>query len=178
MASVIPRFNMRRTVGDYAAGLYRPAAARGAQLLAGQAAGARELAAWKKRVREAWEGVRILSVGEAQRSSEPSSPLQVKAVVQLGRLAAADLRVEFRARRLLPEASFDPPPLTSFGHATPEGQWSAQFSPLGDAGADGSITFAVAAPPPGTGQYQLQVRVYPWHPLLSHPLEMGLMRTA
>ncbi len=26
MASVIPRFNMRRTVRDYAAGLYRPAA--------------------------------------------------------------------------------------------------------------------------------------------------------
>jgi hypothetical protein len=26
------------------------------------------------------------------------------------------------------------------------------------------------------GQYQLQVRVYPWHPLLTHPLEMGLMK--
>ena len=37
--------------------------------------------------------------------------------------------------------------------------------------------FEVAAVPPGTGQYQLQVRVYPWHPLLAHPLEMGLMKT-
>src|SRR5690606_11539177 len=33
MASVIPRFNMRRVVSDYAAHLYRPAAAMGERLL-------------------------------------------------------------------------------------------------------------------------------------------------
>jgi starch phosphorylase len=177
MASVIPRFNMRRTVGDYATGLYQPAAGQGARLLAGQGAGARELAAWKKRVREHWRQVHIVSVGEPQRGADPLAPLHLKTVIQLGGLAATDLRVEFRARRLLPEAQFDAPPLTSFGHGAPEGQWSALFSPEGAPAADGSITFAVAAPPPGTGQYQLQVRVYPWHPLLSYPLEMGLMKT-
>jgi starch phosphorylase len=41
----------------------------------------------------------------------------------------------------------------------------------------GSAVYEVAATPPGTGQYQLQVRVYPWHPLLTHPLEMGLMKS-
>jgi hypothetical protein len=116
-------------------------------------------------------------VGEPQRGVDPLAPLQLKTVIQLGGLAATDLHVEFRARRLLPEAQFDAPPLTSFGHGAPEGQWSALFSPEGAPAADGSITFAVAAPPPGTGQYQLQVRVYPWHPLLSYPLEMGLMKT-
>jgi hypothetical protein len=35
----------------------------------------------------------------------------------------------------------------------------------------------VSAVPPATGQYQLEVRVYPWHELLSHPLEVGLMKT-
>jgi hypothetical protein len=29
---------------------------------------------------------------------------------------------------------------------------------------------------PGAGQYHADVRVYPWHPLLTHPLEMGLMK--
>ena len=39
------------------------------------------------------------------------------------------------------------------------------------------MEFGVAATPPGMGQYQLEVRAYPWHPLLVHPLEMGLMKT-
>jgi starch phosphorylase len=62
MASVIPRFNMRRVVRDYADGLYLPAALMGQRLLADGGRPAEELAVWKKRVRERWEGVRILDV--------------------------------------------------------------------------------------------------------------------
>ena len=80
-------------------------------------------------------------------------------------------------RRLLPEARFDASPLCSFGHGTPPGQWRAQFEPVGPVAADGTAMFEVAAVPPGTGQYQLEVRAYPWHALLGHPLEMGLMKT-
>jgi starch phosphorylase len=98
-------------------------------------------------------------------------------VLQLGNLSPQDVRVEFKARRLLPESQFEPSALTSFGHGVPEGQWRAEFTAGGTRAADGSHTFQVAAPPPGTGQYQLQVRVYPWHPLLTHPLEMGLMKS-
>jgi len=177
MASVMPRFNMRRTVGDYAAGLYRPAAAHAAKLLENHHAGASGLAAWKKRVREQWGGVNIVSVSEATRGADPAAPLMVRAVVQLGQLAPEDLRVEFKARRLLPESQFDPSPLCSFGHGVPDGQWRAEFAPAGQHTAPGAAVFEVAAVPPGMGQYQLQVRVYPWHPLLSHPLEMGLMKT-
>jgi starch phosphorylase len=176
MASVVPRFNMRRTVGDYAAGLYMPAAAHGARLLENGAAGADNLAAWKRRVREQWDNVRIVSVSDAARSN-PQGALNLRAVLQLGGLSPADLRVEFKARRLLPESQFEPAPLCSFGHGVPDGQWRAEFQPADAAAADGTAEFNVAAPPPGTGQYQLQVRVYPWHPLLTHPLEMGLMKT-
>jgi len=101
----------------------------------------------------------------------------LRASVQLGALAPADLRVEFKARRLLPESQFMPAALCSFGHAMPDGQWRAEFASSGAPAADGTATFEVAAMPPGTGQYQVQVRVYPWHPLLSHPLEMGLMKS-
>jgi len=176
MATVIPSFNMRRTVGDYANGLYKPAAAQGAQLLANKAAGATGLAAWKKRVREHWSGVSIVSVSDAVRA-DPQAPLKLRAVVQLGQLSAQDLRVEFKARRLLPESQFEPSALTSFGHGVPDGQWRAEFTPAGTAATDGTASFEIAAVPPGMGQYQLQVRVYPWHPLLTHPLEMGLMKT-
>ena len=50
MATVIPRFNMRRTVRDYVSGMYLPAARQAARLLADNAAGAAALAAWKQRV--------------------------------------------------------------------------------------------------------------------------------
>lgn len=177
MASVIPNFNMRRVVSDYAEELYRPAAAMGRRLLADEGRPAEELAAWKQRVRGRWDGVRIIEVHEAPRQTGASQPLVMRARVQLGGLDPADLRVEFKARRLLPDGGFELAPLCSFGHGQPPGQWLAQFSVDGTVADDGTAEFSVAAEAPGTGQYQLQVRAYPWHPLLTHPLEMGLMRT-
>ncbi len=108
MASVVPRFNMRRTVSDYAAGLYQPAAAHAAKLLENSAAGASGLAAWKKRVREQWGNVKIVSTSDAVRGTDAGSPLLLRTVVEVGQLAPEDLRVEFKARRLLPESQFDP----------------------------------------------------------------------
>jgi starch phosphorylase len=177
MASVIPRFNMRRVVSDYAAGMYLPTAAHAQKLLTEGGAPALQLAKWKQRVRERWEGVRILDVREEPRGADPSAPLRMQARIQLAGLTAADLRVEFKARRLLPDARFEPALLCSFGHGQPKGQWRAEFSAVGPVGADGSAAYEVSAVPPGTGQYQLEVRVYPWHPLLTHPLEMGLLKS-
>jgi starch phosphorylase len=47
MATVIPRFNMRRTVYDYARGIYYPLARHAARLAEHDFAGARALADWK-----------------------------------------------------------------------------------------------------------------------------------
>jgi starch phosphorylase len=176
MASVIPRFNMRRTIRDYASGMYGPTATHGRRLLENGAAGAVALAEWKSRVRERWNGVQIISVSDEPRAADPTAPLKLRAVVNLAGLSPQDLRVEFKARRLLPDAPFDAAPLCSFGHGAPNGHWRELFTPAATTAADGNAVFEVAAVPPGTGQYQLEVRVYPWHPLLSHPLEMGLMK--
>ncbi|HWL62762.1 MAG TPA: alpha-glucan family phosphorylase [Steroidobacteraceae bacterium] len=176
MASVIPRFNMRRVVSDYAKGLYRPAAEMGQRLLADGGRPAAELAAWKRRVRERWEGVQILAVQEERRAAGAEAPLAMRARVQLAGLDPADLCVEFKARRLLPDGGFEMAPLCSFGHGTPPGHWLARFDAAGDVAGDGTVDYTVSASPPGMGQYQLEVRVYPWHPLLAHPLEMGLMK--
>ncbi len=85
--------------------------------------------------------------------------------------------MEFKARRLLPDGRFEPAALCSFGHGQPSGQWRAEFAAAGPVDADGAVSYDEAAIPPGTGQYQLEVRVYPWHPLLTHPLEMGLLKS-
>jgi starch phosphorylase len=177
MASVLPRFNIRRTICDYARGMYAPAAQHGALLASQDGARAAELAAWKHKVREHWKGVHILSVEEEPRGPGVTAPLRMRVSVDIDGLAPADLRVEFKARRILPEASFDQAPLSSFGHPVPNGQWRAEFTPTGQIAPDGGALYEVAAVPPVAGQYQLEVRVYPWHELLSHPLEMGLMKS-
>jgi starch phosphorylase len=177
MASVMPRFNMRRAVSDYAAGMYLPAASHALKLRIDGGKPAVQLSEWKRRVRERWEGVHILAVREETRGADPAAPLRMQARVQLAGLTSADLRVEFKARRLLPDGRFEPAPLCSFGHGQPSGQWRAEFAAAGPVDADGAVTYDVAAIPPGTGQYQLEVRVYPWHPLLTHPLEMGLLKS-
>ncbi len=125
-------------------------------------------------MRERWAGVRILSVNEEPRGATPGSPLRMtRAACDLGGLSAADLRVEFKARRLLPDAKFDLAPLNSFGHGIPEGQWRAEFSSTGEKAADGGTLYSVSAVPPATGQYQLEVRVYPVARAAESPARSG-----
>ena len=105
MASVIPRFNMRRMVCNYADGIYRPAAAHGALLMADNGARAQQLADWKRRAREQWGSVRILSVKEEPRAPGADAPLKMQVAVDIGGLSPSDIRVEFKARRLLPNGA-------------------------------------------------------------------------
>jgi starch phosphorylase len=42
--------------------------------------------------------------------------------------------------------------------------------------ADGAAVFALDAQPIECGQFETQIRIYPWHELLSHPFELGLMK--
>src|SRR5688572_19480213 len=57
MMTVIPQFNMRRVLQDYADGLYHPASRQYRQLSDHEFAGARQLAEWKQRVRQSWPKV-------------------------------------------------------------------------------------------------------------------------
>ncbi|MET0291011.1 MAG: DUF3417 domain-containing protein, partial [Steroidobacteraceae bacterium] len=176
MRTVVPQFNMRRTVRDYVAGMYRPAALQGERLMADNGAGAEKLAAWKRRVYSAWDNVSIQALPELSREAQVAAPLVLRVSVNLGGLDPADLRVEFKAKRLLPEAVFEPAALCSFGHGIPKGQWREELRFTGERAADGSAIYELSAVAPGAGQYAPELRVYPWHELLTHPLEMGLMK--
>ena len=59
MATILPHFNMNRTVHDYSVLFYGPAARRGRQLAADGYKVASSLAAWKQQVRAAWPGVAL-----------------------------------------------------------------------------------------------------------------------
>jgi starch phosphorylase len=175
MMTVIPRFNMRRVLFDYTRGLYQPAVAQYRRLAAEGFTGARTLADWKQRVRAAWPKVSLKLVSDSARDLPRGERLRISVAVALNGLTPADVRVEFLARRLLPQANRTPPALTSFGQPPPDGLWRSTLS-AADEQQNGETVFALDAEPRECGQFATEIRIYPCHELLSHPYELGLMK--
>jgi len=176
MMTVIPQFSTRRMLNDYTEGLYQPAARQSALLAEQGFAGARKLAEWKERVRQAWPRASVALLTEPATEVPRAGRLALRVAAKLAGLEPRDVRVEFLARRRLPEASFEPLPLSSYRGGAPEGLWSASLAATGEMTRDGAAVFALDAEPPACGQYATEIRIYPHHELLSHPYEMGLMK--
>ena len=176
MMTVIPQFNMGRMLTDYTQGLYKPAASQYQRLSANSFAGATALAEWKYAVRQAWSRVGLRMLADVAPDLPQGERLRLRVAAQLNGMKPSDVRVEFVARRLLPEADLSPPPLSSFNHPPRSGIWTAALSPTGEIDSDGSHVFALDSVPHECGQFATEVRIYPWHDLLSHPYELGLMK--
>ncbi len=102
--------------------------------------------------------------------------LRLRVAASLNGLRPSDVRVEFLAQRLLPEAEQGPPLLCSFVPPERDGLWRVPLAATGEHDSDGAAVFALDAEPPECGQFATEVRVYPWHDLLSHPYDLGLMK--
>ncbi len=176
MMSVIPRFNMRRVLYDYTRGIYQPAAAQYRRLAASGFTGARVLADWKQHVRSAWPRVGLKLLADAARDLPRGERLRLRVAAALNGLAPADVRVEFVAHRLLPEADLAPPALCSYLQPARAGLWHAALKPTEEHDGEGAQVFALDIEPPECGQFRTEVRIYPWHELLTHPFELGLMK--
>ena len=176
MITVMPRFNMRRVLYDYVQGLYRPAARQYELLARDGFAGAKQLADWKQKVRQAWPRVSLRLLSDAPPDLPRGERLRLRVAANLCGLEPSDVRVEFVARRRLPDADLEPPALSSYGSGTPDGLWSAILTPTGEYEPDGAAVFALDAQTSECGQFATEVRIYPYHELLSHRHELGLMK--
>jgi glycogen phosphorylase len=176
MMTIVPQFSTRRMLQDYVQGLYAPAARQSQLLAQREFAGARTLAEWKQRVRLAWPKVDLRVLADAPGELPCTGRLKVRLAAGLAGLSPSDVRVEFVARRRLPEASFEPPPLSSYRAVPHEGLWTAALSATGEYEADGAAVFALDVQPQACGQFATEIRIYPYHELLSHPYELGLMK--
>jgi len=161
MKTITPRFNSQRMVMDYVERYYEPASAQGRRLLADDASKARELAEWKARVRDAWPGVSLSVVGcvECRCAYDETVELRVEAV--LNGLTAEDVRVECVVT-----------PECTGSHDAPG---TDRFLLEMESEQDGQTVFAIQVPPPYPGLQTLRLRMYPYHPALTHLLEMGAM---
>lgn len=95
LKSLGPKVLATRMVRDYVRQLYAPAAGN-ARRLNSDYAGAVELAAWKKRVKGGWPGVRVEHVESSGVGDAPEvgATLHVRAFVALGELGPDDVRVQ------------------------------------------------------------------------------------
>jgi starch phosphorylase len=95
MADLCPVFNTNRMVQEYTAKAYHPARDRHARLMRDGFRRARELAAWRARVRKAWAEVQVSRVElEVPEEVRVGDELEVRARVRLGKLDPAELSVQ------------------------------------------------------------------------------------
>jgi starch phosphorylase len=157
--TILPRFNASRMLNEYVTKFYVPASRQGWRYAEQDYGGAKALAAWKARVRTAWPGVSARRLDEPKPQIPFGEGVSVEIGVRLNGLAPDDVTVEMllvRAdRKPLQKESFI---LNSTGNES-----------------GGEHRFAFELKPDMCGKLDLRFRVYPRHPLLTHPFEMGLM---
>lgn len=160
MASVLPRFNAGRMMEEYVSKSYLPASRQGKAYAAKEYEVARVVAAWKSKVGAAWPAVSIRRLDDAKRTLVFGEPLRLEAALNLDGLEEQDVVVELLYNR-------------SYTKNFRRNRKSIKFSYDRMAGQE--HVFVLEIRPDICGLIDYQIRVYPFHPLLTHPLECGLM---
>ncbi len=163
--SVTPMFNTHRMVQEYCEKLYTPAARAVEKLSENSYLGARILRDWKEDTRRLWDAVRIEDawLSCADRLAVPAGePVVVSARVELGRIQPANVLVQAYLQR-------------------GEGSVLTQSSVVDlkfkeSVGDNGSYLFEGSVAPQDTGEFALNIRVLPTHPLLTQAHELRLIR--
>jgi starch phosphorylase len=156
-------FNTHRMVQEYTERFYLPGAERYWQLIAGDMARAKALAAWKTRVRKNWDQVRVGAV-EAGPFTElqVGDRLNVRTQVHLGSLAPDDVEVELYLGRV------------DAGGELVEAE-AIPMQVIGEGQADTYLFEASDVTCLASGQHGYTVRVLPQHPDLVTPFLPGLI---
>ena len=159
MKSCIPNFNAQRMVRDYIINFYAPASRQNKKLCADDYKGALELAAWKAKVNSAWDGVSMRRIDNAKSWLMSGDSLKIEVAVTLAGLTADDVVLECIIG-------------TSSDHSNFVEREHIKLKPAGKAG-NGEAVFSIDLSPPLSGLQFYKLRLYPSHPLLSHPFETG-----
>lgn len=164
MKSILPRFNSERMVRDYAMGFYLPALHQGKHLAEKGGALARELASWKQKIRSRWNGVRAERDGDMPAVMYHDELLNVRLRVFLDGLDSRDITVECQMGRLEDQEGRQAFNLNARYVLEPEG-----------APVDDWQVYSLEITPSQPGLQHYRLRLYPYHPALAHPYEMGYM---
>lgn len=164
LSTLGPQVLATRMVREYVERYYVPAGVSARQATEGDLAGARDLAAWKHRVRSAWSGVHVLNVDSAGLGDTPQvgQSLVVRATVDLGGLDPADVEV-----------------IASYGRVDETDRIMApgtlSLTDVGEGEGGHGHRYEGTIPLGRTGPFGYTVRVLPRHRLTASPAELGLV---
>jgi starch phosphorylase len=158
--TLLPRFNSTRMVTEYVNKFYGPASRQWRRYSDAGFAGAKSLADWKTKVRQAWSGVTLKRLEEPLKRITYGESIELKVAVNLNGLQPEDVRVEVLV-----------------GRASKQGQdKDIQAVPMKPEDWSGSeCQYRLELTPELCGKLLYRVRIYPYHDMLTHPFETGLM---
>jgi len=160
MASLLPRYDASRMLGEYVSKYYLPATRQGRRYREGDYQGARQLAAWKAKVHAAWPGVAARRLDAPRGRIQFGETIPVEIGVKLNGLSPADMCVELLLTRGMRET-----PVVQHSH-----ELAAEGAPQ-----EGEQRFRIDLKPGLAGRLDYRIRIYPRHDLLTHPFELGLI---
>ena len=161
MKSLLPRYNADRMIMEYADKFYASAASQGARYAADGYSVASTIAGWKAFIRNSWSGVTIRRLDSPLRRISFGESVRFDVAVRLNGIQPDDVVVELLICRRLKKAKIE-----DFSHV--------HFAYTGIK-ESGEYQFELNLAPDLCGKLDYYVRVYPYHPLLTHPFEMGMM---
>ena len=165
ISTLVPMFNTNRMVEEYAERCYLPSHRRFSKLSGGHLAAAKELAAWRGRIRGDWGQIRVENVetpgGDTHRVG---SVFPIRVTVNLGQFHPNDVEVQLCHGVLDSLGEIAEPKVLSL---------SAEGTPMN--GAPQTAVFGGKVPCYSSGQFGYTVRVLPKHANLPHPFEPGLV---
>jgi glycogen phosphorylase len=161
LTSLGPKVQATRMVREYVERLYRPAA-EACRALNDDYDGAKVLASWKARVREAWHGVTIEHVESSSGADafEMGQSIQLRAFVSLGALSPDDVDVQVVHGLVDESDQLREPQVSSLEVADKYENGRFRF--------DGEVRLQ------RTGPFGYTVRVVPRHDRLAGATELGL----
>jgi len=166
LSTLGPKVLASRQVRDYTTDLYGPAARAGWAMAGGSWAGARDLAAYKAKVRAGWAGVRVDHVDSSGVSDSPQvgDLLHIRAFVSLGDLDPDQVEVQVvhgRADKSDELRDIETAPLV-----------------FAESYEGGRHCFEGNLVPTRTGAFGYTVRILPKHAGMASPAELGLVANA
>ena len=164
IAQVAPHYTMKRQLDDYYAKFYGPLAERRKKLFANDYSKAKEIAAWKERVAERWDSIRIVSFEKDED--------MLKGNVLSGK--------KYHVKYVIDEQGLDDAvgfELVTICKDDDGHEHIAQVEPLEVTGRDGNLyTFEGTHSIPSAGSFKVAYRMYPKHVDLPHRQDFCYVR--
>jgi starch phosphorylase len=161
MKSLIPRFNAQRMVMDYVRNYYAPAKRQRLMMLGNNFARAKEVSAWRKRLDQNWPKVSAWRVDGGMAEIRSGEALELRVKARLNGLHPDDVLVECLV-----------------GYESENGEFIKLDSHIFSAEAtdeSGETQFKLDLYPRLPGLQYYKIRLFPFHPALSHRFESGYM---